>query len=96
MTGEIGVTVIIPTRDETLHIARCVDSARALGRVVVVDCGSVDGTREIAAAHGAEVVEHAWEGHAGQKNWALRELDLTTEWVLFLDADEYLTPEAVE
>ncbi len=96
MTGESGVTVIIPTRDEALHIARCVDSARALGRVIAVDCGSVDGTREIAAAHGAEVVEHAWEGHAGQKNWALRQLDITTEWVLFLDADEYLTAEAVE
>lgn len=90
-----GVTVIIPTRDEALHIARCVDSARPLGRVVVVDCGSLDGTREIAAAHGAEVVEHGWEGHAGQKNWALANLNIGTEWVLFLDADEYLLEETV-
>jgi hypothetical protein len=48
-----------------------------------------------AAAHGARVVEHAWEGHAGQKNWALASLPIATEWVLFLDADEYLTAENV-
>ena len=95
-TAERGeITVIIPTRDEAIHIARCVDSARGLGQVFVVDCGSIDGTREIAAAHGATVVEHAWEGHAGQKNWALATLDITTAWVLFLDADEYLAPEGV-
>jgi len=95
-TTERGeITVIVPTRDEAVHIARCVDSARGLGPVFVVDCGSIDGTREIAAAHGATVVEHAWEGHAGQKNWALATLEITTEWVLFLDADEYLTPEGV-
>lgn len=93
--SEHGITVIIPTRDEALHIARCVDSARPLGRVVVVDCGSADATRAIAAAHGAEVVEHAWEGHAAQKNWALDHLDIRTEWVLFLDADEHLPPAAV-
>jgi glycosyltransferase involved in cell wall biosynthesis len=94
MSGD-RITVIIPTRDEALHIARCVDSARALGPVFVVDCGSADGTREIAAAHGAAVVEHAWEGHAGQKNWALEHLDIATEWVLFLDADEYLTDDTI-
>ncbi len=89
-----AITTIIPVRDEALHIARCVDSARALGSVFVVDCGSSDATREIAAAHGAVVVQHAWEGYARQKNWALASLDITTEWVLFLDADEYLTPDA--
>jgi glycosyltransferase involved in cell wall biosynthesis len=88
-----AITVIIPTRDEALHIRCCVASARPLGRVIVVDSGSTDATRRIAAEHGAEVVEHAWEGPAAQKNWALASLDITTPWVLFLDADEYLTLE---
>lgn len=92
MRPDPGITVIIPTKDEAKHVARCVDSARALGRVVVVDCGSADGTQGIARAHGADVVEHAWEGHAAQKNWALDNLALNTEWVLFLDCDEYLPP----
>lgn len=89
------ITVIVPTLNEELHIARCVSSALPLGRVIVVDCGSDDATRIIAIEHGAEVVEHPWEGHARQKNWALANLDIGTEWVLFLDADEYLTDDAV-
>jgi glycosyltransferase involved in cell wall biosynthesis len=89
-----SITVIIPTRDEAVHIRRCVASARPLGRVIVVDSGSTDATQRIAREHGAEVVEHAWEGHAAQKNWALDTLDITTPWVLFLDADEYLTDAA--
>ena len=85
------VTVVIPAKDEELHVVRCVESARELGRVVVVDGGSGDRTRELALEHGAEVVEHEWKGYAAQKNWALDHL-VSTEWVLFLDADEYLTP----
>jgi glycosyltransferase involved in cell wall biosynthesis len=96
MTRAAGITVIIPTKDEAKHIRRCVGSARALGRVVVVDCGSSDGTQRIAAEHGAEVVQHAWEGHAAQKNWALRNCDVRTDWVLFLDADEYLAARTIE
>ena len=93
--GDVAITVIVPTKDEAVHVGRCVDSARALGRVVVVDSGSTDATRDIARAHGAEVVEHPWEGYAAQKNWALGNVGLATPWVLFLDADEYLTPECV-
>ncbi len=96
MSRAAGITVIIPTKDEAKHIRRCVGSARALGRVVVVDCGSTDGTQRIATEHGAHVVHHAWEGHAAQKNWALAHLDIRTEWVLFLDADEYLTAAGAE
>lgn len=90
-----AITVIIPTRDEALHVARCIDSARALGRVVIVDSGSLDQTQRIAREHGADVIEHAWPGHAAQKNWALDNAGVATPWVLFLDCDEYLTPEAV-
>ena len=84
------VTIVIPARDEELHIARCVESARELGRTVVVDAGSHDGTRELALGHGAEVVLHSWDGYAAQKNWSLENI-VATDWVLFLDADESLT-----
>lgn len=90
------VTVIVPTRDEEVHVARCIESARELGRVVVLDSGSSDRTAELARGLGADVVVHPWEGYAAQKNWALDHLELTTEWVLFLDADEYLTPASRE
>lgn len=85
------VTTIIPTLDERIHIVRSVKSCLPLGPVFVVDSGSTDGTGEVAASAGASVVEHPWEGYAAQKNWALEHLPIETEWVLMLDADEFLT-----
>jgi glycosyltransferase involved in cell wall biosynthesis len=85
------LTTVITTKDEELHIARCVDSAIELGQVIVLDSGSFDGTKKIARQRGATVVDHEWEGYARQKNWALSTLPIETEWVLFLDADERLT-----
>ena len=90
------ITTIIATLDEELHIGRSVESARALGPVFVVDAGSTDRTGEIARVAGATVVEHEWRGYSAQKNWALDNLPLQTAWLLFLDADEYLTPALVE
>lgn len=95
----IDLTAIILTRDEKLHMARCLDRLAPLEakRVLVVDCHSTDGTQGIAKAHGAEVVEHDWPGNqAEQFNWAIDHCGIDTEWVLRLDADEYLTPGAIE
>lgn len=86
-----SVTVLVPALNERVHIQRCVQSAAPLGRVIVIDGGSTDGTQEIAAAAGADVVEHPWSGYAEQKNWALDTLSVATPWVLFLDADEVVT-----
>lgn len=82
---------IVPAKDEELHIVRCVSSALPLGRVVVVDAGSADDTVTLARAQEATVLEHEWAGYAGQKNWALEQVGDQADWVLFLDADEYLT-----
>jgi glycosyltransferase involved in cell wall biosynthesis len=90
----VSLTTVVTSRDEQLHIARCVDCARRLGRVIVLDSGSTDKTVEIARDNGALVVEHPWEGYAAQKNWALANLPIATDWVLFLDADERLTEAA--
>ena len=62
-------------------------------QVLVADCFSTDETLAIAQAHGARVVQRAWVSHATQFNWALTQLERDTDWVLRLDADEYLTPE---
>ena len=88
------VTVIILTRDEALHIARAIASVRDIAnRVLVVDSGGTDGTVEIARAAGADVVYNAWVNSAVQFNWALDQLGPETDWVLRLDADEYVTPD---
>jgi len=92
------LTVIILTKDEKLHIERCLKRLDGIAsRVIVVDCHSTDGTQEIARSLGAEVVEHKWPGNqAAQFNWAIDNLKIDTEWILRLDADEYLLPELID
>ena len=94
----LDLSVIILTYNEELHIRRCLERVRPIARrVVVVDCYSTDQTVAICKELGAEVVQHEWPGNqARQFNWALQHLDIQTEWVLRLDADEYLLPELVE
>jgi glycosyltransferase involved in cell wall biosynthesis len=87
----IPVTGCVIAYDEERHIAACLDSLSFCREVVVVDSGSRDRTRELAAARGARVIEREWPGHIEQKNFAVGEA--ATDWVLCLDADERVTPE---
>lgn len=88
------LAVVVPTLDEEVHLKRCLDSVASLGvPVVVVDAYSGDRTVEIATAAGATVLQRKWTGYADQKNWVLDQLRGVAGWVLFLDADEYLTPD---
>lgn len=93
----LDLSVIILTYNEEIHIRRCIENVNQIARkVYVIDCHSADGTQEIARSLGAEVVEHDWPGNqAAQFNWALDNLPIETEWILRLDADEYLLPELI-
>lgn len=94
----LDLTVIILTRNERLHIERCLKSARLFAdRIILIDCHSTDGTQELARNLGAEVIEHDWPGNqAAQFNWAMDNIPVESEWIMRLDADEYLTPELIE
>lgn len=87
------LVAIILTFNEELHLARCVDSVKDVAdEIVVADCFSTDATLEIAHARGARVIQNEWVNYATQFNWALEQLGADTDWVLRIDADEYLTP----
>ena len=103
------VAVIILTKDEKLHIGRCLERVAALSprQVFVVDCFSTDGTLRIVEEWQNDkigqthfiisVVEHEWPGlQSVQFNWALDNLPIEAKWILRLDADEYLTPESID
>ncbi len=87
------ISAAIIACNEERNIARVIESLRCCDEVVVVDSGSVDRTREIAAKLGARVIETRWMGYAEQKNFAAAQA--THDWILSLDADEALS-EALE
>lgn len=90
----LPLTLAIIARDEADRIAAAIASVPGCAEVLVLDSGSVDTTLEVARSHGARVVETDWPGHVAQKNRALEAA--TQPWVLSLDADERLSPEALD
>lgn len=94
----IDVTVIILTFNEEQHIKRCLENVNLFAKkVYVIDSFSTDNTVGIAKSMGATVVQHKWPGNqAEQFNWALENIEIETEWIFRLDADEYLLPELIE
>ncbi len=87
------ISAAIITYNEERNIARALESLRCCDEIVVVDSGSTDRTVELATKLGARVLEMAWRGYAGQKNYASE--CCQNDWVLSLDADEALS-EALE
>ena len=88
----IEVTVVIPVKNEAKNLLSCIEAVCGLGPVVVVDSGSTDGTQQIARGAGADVLNFEWDGQFPKKrNWTLRNYGFKTEWVLFLDADEFVS-----
>jgi glycosyltransferase involved in cell wall biosynthesis len=86
-----GVAVIILTFNEEANLAQAVRSVTGWAdQVFVLDSISTDATVDIARRSGCHTIQHRFENYATQRNFALDALPITSEWVLFLDADEWL------
>ena len=94
MSAPIPLTVTVITLNERRNLDRCLRSVAWAAERLVVDSGSNDGTLEIAARHGARILERPWPGYVKQKNFAVDQA--RHDWVLSLDADEWLTDEGAE
>lgn len=86
------VSATIIASNEAANISRAIRSLACADEIIVVDSGSTDETPRIAEGLGARVIAHAWEGFAAQKNFAARQA--LHDWILSLDADEELNPDA--
>ena len=83
------ITAIILTKDEEINIADCIKSISAtVKRIVVIDSYSSDKTVEIAKECGAEVIQHGFITHAKQFKYAVEISNISTTWILRIDADE--------
>lgn len=92
---QIQLSVVIITFNEEKNIRRCLDSVKAIADdIVVVDSFSTDNTRVICEEREVRFIEHAFDGHIEQKNWAITQAKYP--YVLSLDADEALTPQLTQ
>jgi glycosyltransferase involved in cell wall biosynthesis len=92
----VDLTILIMTLNEKIHIERCIRSLSPLtNKIIVIDSGSSDSTVEIAQSLGAHVVHHTWKNQADQFQWGLDQYGGQSEWIMRMDADEYLEPELI-
>ena len=88
---------IILTYNEEIHLSRLLASIQSLDApVFVLDSGSTDETIAIAEKFGASVLQHPFENHPKQWDYALKNFPVQTPWVICLDADQVVTPELNE
>jgi glycosyltransferase involved in cell wall biosynthesis len=90
----VPVTVLVAVKNEQENLAHCLAGLSRAERVVVVDSHSTDRTTQIARDAGVEIVQFDYKGdYPKKRQWALNTLEIRTEWVLLLDADEFVPPE---
>ena len=85
---------VILTYNEEVHLPRLLQSIRHLNApVFILDSGSTDSTLLIAEEFGATILQHPFENHPKQWDYALNNFDIQTPWIIGLDADHIVTPE---
>lgn len=89
----IKISSIILAKDEEHNIGRCIDSQKGPVDeiIVIVDDRTADNTVNILKEKGVTFEVSPWQGFARTKEYALSKA--SNEWILWIDADEALTPE---
>jgi glycosyltransferase involved in cell wall biosynthesis len=85
------ISVAIMTKNEAANIEACINSAKWVDEIIVLDCGSTDDTQAICKRCGVNLVVTDWQGFGEQCNRALKLAK--SDWCFLLDADERITDE---
>ncbi|WOO42931.1 glycosyltransferase family 2 protein [Rubellicoccus peritrichatus] len=86
------ITVVIPVKDDPVNLRLCISRLAGIDQIVVVGSGANDSSRSVAEEKSINYIEFEWDGKFPKKrNWILRNYAFQTDWVLFLDADEYVS-----
>ncbi len=92
-----NISIVVLTYNEQLHIERCIKSLLPISsEIFVIDSFSTDQTVAIAERLGAKVFQNTWKNYATQFQWALDNCPIHTDWVMRMDADEYVTEALAE
>ena len=86
------VACAVVAYNEALNLPPCLESAKWMDEIIVVDSFSTDSTMDIARKYTNRVYQRRWKGFGDQKNYAMDQA--TTDWVFILDSDEQI-PEAL-
>jgi len=88
---------VILTYNEEMHLPRLLQSISSLDvPIFILDSGSTDNTITIAASFGATILQHPFENHPKQWDYAFKKFNIQTPWVIGLDADHIVTSELKE
>jgi glycosyltransferase involved in cell wall biosynthesis len=91
-----NLSVVILTFNEEIHIKRCIESLLPIAKnIFIVDSYSNDKTVEICESLGAKIYQRKWKNYADQFQWGLDNCPIDTEWVMRMDADEYIEADLV-
>jgi glycosyltransferase involved in cell wall biosynthesis len=88
------LSALVVARNEAARLPACLAPLRLADELVVVLDRTTDASRAIACAHGARVIEGAWEVEGARRNFGLDAC--TGDWVLEIDADEIAPPALIE
>ncbi len=91
--SKIPVTVIILTKNEERNIEYCLSSLNNFNQVLILDSYSTDRTIQIAKNFDVVIYKRIFKNYGDQRNYALNKLPFINKWILFIDADEMVTPE---
>ncbi len=86
------ISVVILTMNEELDLPDCLNSVSWSDDVFVLDSGSIDDTLEIATKADVHIGHNKFESFGRQRNFALDNFKFKYNWLLFIDADEIVTP----
>ncbi len=91
----MDITTIILTYNEEKHLLRCIQSIEKISqKIIICDSYSSDNTKSIARKFNVDFIQRHWPGNqANQLNWVLDNIEIKTNWVFRIDADEYLSQE---
>ncbi|MGJ8761389.1 MAG: glycosyltransferase family 2 protein [Polaribacter sp.] len=89
-----SLTALVLTYNEEMHLKRCLESLKDIcDEIVIIDSFSKDETENIAKEFGARFYQNPFVNHAVQLNWGLENGEINTDWVIRVDADEYISEE---